>query len=109
MNKKVKRLARVSALSHKANANSIIVVEDFSFEAPKTKQFASILKALKADNFKSLVLIDGVNEAILKSSRNIPNVSVMQAEDVSTYNIMGAGKLVMTEGALTMITDLLTK
>lgn len=107
VNKKVKRLARVSALSKKAQANAIVVVEDFSFDAPKTKQFAGVLKALQLNDVKSLMLLGGLNETILKSSRNIPAVNVMQAEDVSTYNIMNAKQLVLTESALTMLTDLL--
>ncbi|MDD7438905.1 MAG: 50S ribosomal protein L4 [Bacteroidales bacterium] len=107
VNKKVKRLARVSALSKKAQANAIVVVEDFSFDTPKTKQFAGVLKALQLNDVKSLMLLGGLNETILKSSRNIPAVNVMQAEDVSTYNIMNAKQLVLTESALTMLTDLL--
>lgn len=109
VNKKVKRLARVSALSKKAQDNAIVVIEDFNFEAPKTKQFAGVLEALKLSDVKSLMLIGNLNEILLKSSRNIPAVSVMQAEDVSTYNIMNAKQLVLTESALTMLTDLLGK
>ena len=84
VNKKVKQLARISALSRKASANEITVVEDFSFDAPKTKQFASVLKALKIDGQKSLVLLGGIDNTLLLSARNIPTVNVMQAEDVST-------------------------
>ncbi|MBR8703835.1 50S ribosomal protein L4 [Porphyromonas levii] len=109
INKKVKRLARVSALSLKAQENAIVVVEDFNFEAPKTKQFAGVLKALQLNDVKSLMLLGGLNETLLKSSRNIPTISIMQAEDVSTYNIMNAKQLVLTESALTMLTDLLGK
>ncbi len=109
LNKKVKRLARVSALSYKAKDGAIVVVEDFSFDTPKTKQFVNVLKALKMDGRKNLMLIDGVNEAILKSSRNVPAVCVMQAEDVSTYNIVGAESLILTESALNMLSDLLGK
>lgn len=109
VNKKVKRLARVSALSLKAQENAIVVVEDFNFEAPKTKQFAGVLKALQLNDVKSLMLLGGLNETLLKSSRNIPTISIMQAEDVSTYNIMNAKQLVLTESALTMLTDLLGK
>lgn len=109
VNKKVKRLARVSALSKKAQANAIVVIEDFNFEAPKTRQFAGVLKALQLNDVKSLMLLGGLNETLLKSSRNIPAISLMQAEDVSTYNIMNAKQLVLTESALTMLTDLLGK
>lgn len=109
VNKKVKQLARISALSRKASANEITVVEDFSFEAPKTKQFVSVLKALKIDDVKSLVLLGGIDNTLLMSARNIPTVSVMQAEDVSTYNLLNAKQLVLTESALTMLTDLLAK
>lgn len=109
VNKKVKRLARVSALSMKAKDNAIVILEDFSFETPKTKQFAVALKALNIAEVKSLMLLGGINETILKSSRNIPTINVMQAEDVSTYNIMNAKQLVLTEGALAMLTDLLGK
>lgn len=109
VNKKVKRLARISALSMKASEQAIVVVEDFTFDAPKTKQFAEVLKALKVNEQKSLLLLGGLNEVILKSSRNLPKASVMQAEDVSTYNILDAKQLVLTESALTMLTDLLGK
>ncbi|BDE83111.1 50S ribosomal protein L4 [Porphyromonas sp. HMSC077F02] len=109
VNKKVKQLARISALSRKASANEITVVEDFSFDAPKTKQFASVLKALKIDGQKSLVLLGGIDNTLLLSARNIPTVNVMQAEDVSTYNLLDAKQLVLTESALTMLTDLLAK
>lgn len=109
LNKKVKQLARVSALSLKAKDSAITVVEDFSFEAPKTKRFAEVLKALKVEGEKSLLLLGGLDNMVLLSARNIPTVNVMQAEDVSTYNILNAKQLVMTESALNMLTDLLAK
>lgn len=107
LNKKVKQLARVSALSLKAKDSAITVVEDFSFEAPKTNRFAEVLKALKVEGEKSLLLLGGLDNMVLLSARNIPTVNVMQAEDVSTYNILNAKQLVMTESALNMLTDLL--
>ncbi|MDO5017112.1 MAG: 50S ribosomal protein L4 [Porphyromonas sp.] len=107
INKKVKRLARVSALSQKVRDNAVVVVEDFNFDAPKTKQFAAILKALNINDQKSLLLLGAPNATVFLSARNIPAVSVLQAEDVSTYNIVDAKNLVLTESALSMLTDLL--
>lgn len=107
INKKTKRLARLSALSYKAKNNEIVVVEDFSFDAPKTKSFVEMMKALNINGKRNLFLIDGPSEVILKSSRNIPKVSVIQAQDVSTYNIVGSNQLVFTESALNKLTSLL--
>lgn len=107
INKKTKHLARVSALSYKAKNNEIVVVEDFTFDTPKTKSFVEMMKALNINGKRNLFLIDGQNDVLLKSSRNIPKVSLMQAEDVSTYNLVGSNQLVLTESALNKLTSLL--
>jgi len=100
LNKKVKRLARASALSSKAQAGGILVVEDFSFDAPKTKAYAEILQSLKLDDKKSiLVTPDGERELYL-SSRNIPNAHVMRATNLSVYDILNTDNLVFAESAV---------
>lgn len=100
LNKKVKQLARVSALSHKIKANNIIVVEDFGFEAPKTKEFAQINKNLKIDNKKSLFVLTEQNKTIYLSSRNLEGKKVVTLSDLNTYDIMRASVLVFTESSI---------
>ena len=90
LNKKVKQLARKSALSQKAIENAIIVVEDFSFEAPKTKDFVAIVKNLNLTHGNFLFVINNADENVLLSARNLQKVSVMRATDVNTYAIMKA-------------------
>lgn len=100
LNKKVKQLARVSALSHKVKENNIIVVEDFSFETPKTKEFAQINKNLKIDNKKSLFVLTEQNKTIYLSSRNLEGKKVVTLSDLNTYDIMRASVLVFTESSI---------
>jgi large subunit ribosomal protein L4 len=100
LNKKVKQLARVSALSHKVKDNNIIVVEDFSFETPKTKEFAQINKNLKIDNKKSLFVLTEQNKSIYLSSRNLEGKKVVTLSDLNTYDIMRASVLVFTESSI---------
>ena len=105
LNKKVKRLARKSALSDKATNNNIVLIEDFTFEAPKTSAFANILSQLGLSNEKTLV-VTGENDGIVaKSGRNLPGTSVRRAADINTYEIVNAGKLVLTEGAIDKIKE----
>jgi large subunit ribosomal protein L4 len=98
LNKKVKRLARLSALTYKSRENNIIVVEDFSFEAPKTKKMIEILSALKVQDKKTLLIIDAVKEKFVSlSARNLQKVRVMSPELINTYEVLNANKLVISE------------
>jgi len=100
LNKKVKQLARLSALAHKAKGNSILVVEDFSFETPKTKEFVQINKNLKIDEKKSLYILTEQNKSIYLSSRNLAGKKVVTLSDLNTYDIMNAAVLVFMESTI---------
>ncbi len=100
LNKKVKQLARVSALTYKAKDNGIVVVEDFSFEAPKTKEFVQINKNLKIDEKKSLYILSEQNKTIYLSSRNLEGKKVVIVSDLNTYDIMNASVLVFMESSI---------
>lgn len=106
LNKKVKRLARKSALSAKAQAGNIVVVEDFSFDAIKTKSFTDLLKNLKVGK-KSLVVVPEQNNNVYLSSRNVPASKVVRAQDVNTYEILHANTLVLSEGSIQKIVETL--
>lgn len=99
LNKKLKRLARLSALSYKAIQNNIIVVEDFEMNTPKTSEFLKVLSALKVDG-RSLFVTPEANKNIYLSGRNIEGSAVMRASDVNTYEVLKAGKLILTEKAV---------
>lgn len=103
LNKKLKQLARKSALSYKATANKIIVLEDFSFEAPKTKQMISLNNNLNIGNKNSLIVLPEQNKNIYLSSRNLQGVEVVTISDLNTYNIMKASTLVLTESAVDVL------
>ena len=109
LNKKVRRVARKSALAYKAKNDALIVVEDFNFEAPKTKQFETILKNLGIVSEKSLFLLPARNGNVEKSAQNIPNTEVMVANTFSSYEILRANKLVVTESALKELDSYLDK
>ena len=109
LNKKVKVLARKSALSYKAQENSIIVVEDFNFEAPKTKDFVNISKNLKVDGKKVLLLLPEVNKNVYLSARNLKRAEVMLASSVNSYKVLNADVVVITENSLKTIDGILTK
>jgi large subunit ribosomal protein L4 len=109
LNKNVKRLARKSALSIKANENSITVLEDFNFEAPKTKNFTAVLKALELDNKKSLFVLGGSNNNVYLSSRNLKGSEVVISSELSTYKILNANQVVLLEGSLEGIEANLSK
>ena len=109
LNKKVKALARKSALSYKAQANDIVVVEDFTLDAPKTKDFVNITKNLKVDGRKTLLLLPGVNKNVYLSNRNLQRTEVMTASALNAYKVLNADVLVVTEDALKMIDGILTK
>lgn len=103
LNKKVKRLARISALSYKAKDNEVTIIENFSMEKPATKEFHSILKNLSLDDKKALVVIPEINKNLILSSRNLPKAKVVQATDINTYDILNAQQLILLEGALPLI------
>jgi large subunit ribosomal protein L4 len=107
LNKKLKVLARKSALSYKAKANEITVLEDFSFEKPKTKEFISILKNLKADSKKTLFIVPEHNDAVYRSSRNLAKSKVTTADSINTYDILNAGQVIILESSLKKIESIL--
>ena len=109
LNKKVKVLARKSALSYKAQENAIIVVEDFNFEAPKTKEFVNFAKNLKIENAKSLLLLPEVNKNVYLSARNLQRAEVMTASAFNAYKVLNADVLVVTEKSLESIDGILNK
>ena len=109
LNKKVKQLARKSALSYKAKDNAIIVVEDFEMAAPKTKEYVNIVKNLKLDGRKSLLLLPSVNKNVYLSARNLQRSEVMTATAVNAYKVLNADVLVMTEKSLAAIDGILNK
>ena len=109
LNKKVKNLARRSALSYKAQEQAILVVEDFNFEAPKTKGFVNIAKNLKVDSKKLLLLLPEANKNVFLSARNLQKAHVMVAKDVNTYKILDADVLIVTENSLKAVEGILNK
>jgi large subunit ribosomal protein L4 len=109
LNKNVKRLARKSALSIKANDKAIMVLEDFNFDAPKTKNFINVLKALEVENKKSLIVLGGSNNNVYLSSRNFKGSEVVTTSELSTYKIMNANKVILIESALEGIESNLSK
>lgn len=109
LNKKVKALARRSALSYKVQEGAIIVVEDFNLEAPKTKSFVEIVNNLKVSDKKVLMVLPEANKNVYLSARNLQSAKVAIASDINTYGVLGAGVMVVTEGALSQIETVLTK
>lgn len=109
LNKKVKVLARKSALSYKAKENAIIVVEDFEMAAPKTKEFVNIVKKLQLGESKSLLLLPSVNKNVYLSARNLQRSEVMTASALNAYKVLNADVLVITEKSLETIDGILNK
>lgn len=109
LNKKVKALARKSALSYKAQENALVIVEDFNFEAPKTKSFIELLNNLKVSDKKALVVLSEANKAVFLSSRNLQRASVAIASALNTYKVLHADTMVVTESALKSIESTLIK
>lgn len=103
LNKKLKQLARVSALAYKAKENSITIVEDFSFESPKTKTYVDILGKLQLAGKKTLMVVSDSNKNIYLSSRNLQRTKVVDASSLNTYDIMNAQNLLVCEKSLTLI------
>ncbi|WP_308247777.1 50S ribosomal protein L4, partial [uncultured Prevotella sp.] len=109
LNKKVKSLARKSALSYKAQEAAIVVVEDFNMEAPKTKDFVNITKNLKVEGKKLLLLLPEVNKNVYLSTRNLQRAEVMTASALNAYKVLNSDVLVITENSLKAIDSILTK
>ncbi|MDC7995993.1 50S ribosomal protein L4 [Altibacter sp. HG106] len=109
LNKNLKRLARKSALTMKANDKAIVVIEDLSFDTPKTKEFTSVLKSLGLDDKKSLVVLGESNNNVYLSSRNLKGTEVITNSELSTYKIMNANSVVLFEGSLEGIEENLSK
>ena len=109
LNKKVKVLARKSALSYKMQENAIIVVEDFNFEAPKTKEFVNITKNLKVEGKKTLLVLPEVNKNVYLSVRNLKSAEVMTANTINAYKVLNADVLVISEKSLETIDQILAK
>ena len=105
LNKKVKRLARISALSSKANDGQIVVVEDFSFEAPHTREYVNILQNLQLKGQKTLLVTSDHEKEVFLSSRNLQEASVIRAEDLNTYEILHAQTVILSEGAVEKIKE----
>ena len=106
LNKKLKKLARKSALSYKVKDESIMVVEDFTFETPKTKNFTELMKNFKTEGKKILLVTSTVDMNVLLSSRNLAKVKVIQASDLNTYEILDAGRLLLTESSVKEIENI---
>lgn len=109
LNKKLKRAARLSALIYKLRNQEVLVVEDFSLETPKTKEFISILKNLNASGKRSLVVVSELNKNVFLSGRNLPNSEVLVANELNTYQIMKAKSLILSEKSVQIIQDILNK
>ena len=109
LNKKVKVLARKSALSYKVRDNELLVVEDFNFEAPKTKEFINITKNLKVVEKRTLVVLPSTNKNVYLSARNVQSAEVMTANAINAYKILNADVLVIAESSLPIIENILNK
>ena len=108
LNKKVKRLARISALTYKAKENAITIVEDFNFEAPKTKNYSELLINLNLTGKKTLLVLPEHNKNVYLSARNLQGAKVVNATDINTYDILNAGNVIISEGSLKVIENILS-
>lgn len=106
LNKKLRQLARRSALTYKAQDNQIMVLDQLSFEAPKTKSFVSMAKALNVDGQKTLYVVSQIEDTVALSARNIPSVSIVRAQDLNTYCVLDCRKIVFTEDALAQVNEM---
>lgn len=109
LNKKVKALARISALTYKAKNNKITVLEDFNFEAPKTKNYIDLMKNLNLSDKKTLLVLGDSNNNVYLSSRNIQGVKVVKASDLNTYDILNAETLILAESSVKVLETILNK
>lgn len=107
LNKKVKDLARRSALSYKAKDQQIAIVEDLNFNAPKTKQYQSLLKSLSLADKKTLLVLADANKNVALAGRNIPNTKIITASQINTYDVVNADQLILLEGSINVIDNLL--
>lgn len=109
LNKKVKTLARKSALSSKLKNNAVTVIENFSYDSPKTKQFIQLLKNLNLSGQKFLLVTDEYNKNVFLSGKNIPKSKIINASDLNTYDVLNAGKVILMEKSIGKIEELLNK
>lgn len=109
LNKKMKQLARKSALSYKVKDNSLVVLEDLSFEAPKTKSYIALLNGLALADKKTLLVLPEDNKNVFLSSRNLPKAKVVTVNDVNTYQLLHADHLVLCEGSVSKLETILSK
>lgn len=109
INKKVKTLARKSAFAAKANANSVSILENFTFDEPKTKSYLNVLNALSLNGTKTLLILASVDKNVYLSGRNIPKTKITTADMVNTYDLLNADRLLISEPALSVLENLLTK
>lgn len=109
LNKKLKELARKSALTYKAQDGGISIVEDFSFEAPRTKDYIKLLESLAVSDRKTLLVLADKNDNILKSGRNLKNTKVVLAESLNTYDVLDADTLILSESSVEKIDNILNK
>ena len=105
MNKKMKQLARKIALTSKAQAGSIFVVENFNFEKPSTKNWVNIAKAFNVNEKKTLLVLNGLDNNLLLSVRNVPNALMQQASDLNAYTLLNNDAIIMTEGSVELINE----
>ena len=109
LNKKLKSLARKSALSYKAQDNSVVILEDFSFDTAKTKNFVTLLNALNFSGERTLLVLPTASDNVYLSSRNIQKTKVITADQLNTYDVLNAGKLVFTTGSVKTLEEALAK
>ncbi len=109
LNKKLKELARKSALTYKAQDGGIAIVEDFNFEAPKTKEYIKLLEALSMDSKKTLLVLGENNKNVVLSGRNLKNTKIVMADSLNTYDVLNADNLILSESSIEKIDNLLNK
>jgi len=109
LNKKVKQLARKSALAYKVQENSLLVMEDVTFDAPKTKNYIALLHGLSLTDKKTLLVLSEDNKNVFMSSRNLPKAKVVTVDDVNTYQLLHADRLVLCEGSVSKLETILSK
>jgi large subunit ribosomal protein L4 len=109
LNKKVKRLARKSALSYKIQESNVMILEDFTFDQPRTKQYINILNNLSLSGKKSLLVIPSVDKNVMLSARNLPKTSVVVASDLNTYQILNSQRILLVESSIEQIENTLLK
>ena len=109
LNKKVKDLARKSALSYKAKDNSIAILEDFSFESPKTKQYLALLKALSLADKKTLLVLPEASKNVVLAGRNVQHTKITTADNINTYDLMNADNVIFVESSISKVENLLNK